>query len=199
MAAPIVIHPEVAPSPNPSSLTPVQQALRKFSDLLFEVQDKLKEGTYKELQDAAQQVYSARLEAPRPSRQLTTSYDDLVTLMREHFADHRSEIEHYQEQLSAATIRIDHLCEERGVCAKTTRALKDVCDAHNIPDSVVLEAYHKTGGDALVNKVLEIRETNKRKRDAEAVRRGPPSAQHVADAIQIHDSDSDSGGDERDD
>ena len=81
-------------------------SLMHFADVLFDVQDSLRDGDYKLLQDAAQALYRARLSAPPPPSSAAANLDvmrDELSVMINHVQDENDEL---REQLMVTDIRV---------------------------------------------------------------------------------------------
>ena len=164
----------VAPQPpQPEAHVPSrQEALTRFSDLLFEIKDDIKNQTYIDLCQAAKDV--ASVETPRPAPQSVLSLpggvadrvDQLRDLIGEQLHELRAENEGLETQLDSATVTIDRLRDRRKFYSKTTSALRGLLISHGVSDEEVLAAYAKVG---VKEQVLKDRAERKRAREVDSV------------------------------
>ena len=110
---------------------PAQQALNRFADALFNLQDTLTEGQYLALNEAAKQLFEAKknppvgphtLSASSATSQLGAVRDQLST----HLGQLHVEIDSYRDQLTSATITIDSLRQRRDEYARRFAVVESI-------------------------------------------------------------------------
>jgi len=143
---------------------PPSMALREFSEALFDAQDKIPEGLYLKINEAAVKLHR---ECTQRADVRPTNYVDVVRVRDEldayvdRLEELRSERNDLQEQLTMATVQIEKLVGQVGFYAKIGCALKDIVVSCKVPDDDLLTSYE---GYGIKEDVLELRRRRKRKR-----------------------------------
>lgn len=93
----------------------MQEALRRFSDTLYTVQDSLTEGEYLQLNNDAKVLFDAKRCSSTP---ISTQLDGVRQQVANHLALLHDEVDSYRNQLTAATVTIDSLRSRRDQYAR---------------------------------------------------------------------------------
>lgn len=93
----------------------MQEALRRFSDTLYTVQDSLTEGQYLQLNNDAKLLFDAKRQS---STTISTQLDGVRQQVANHLALLHDEVDSYRNQLTSATVTIDNLRSRRDQYAR---------------------------------------------------------------------------------
>lgn len=175
---------------SPHSSTKISDALRSFSEELWDAQDKLPEGAYTRLCQRAQELANAVKAPPAPHPVGALNSDDPLATILERVRGHigtvhelQHQVEGYEGQLDAATVELDrlrssikHTRHRRNFYAKTAGALRKICHSAGIQQETIMLEYTRVGiKQEILSDIAKKRKCEEQARPVEESDSDPPS------------------------